>query len=666
MLMERFCETELVRRAALELEAFGELVEQFRMSIQQQCYRRVHDWQHAEDLAQEVFVRAYRKLTQLDDPALFAHWLRKIASNVCSEFLRDAARDALVLETLPESLAAPARQPDESLLARLPVDAARCLALYYQGGFSYAEIAVALGISVAAVKGRLSRAKALLRKEMATMESTPKSAFTQRVMHKLAEISSDNPAERARAVGDVRRSLDDDRYAAVLHTLREQFTAEELALHEWERGQLVRKAIKEAKRFRRPEIRDALVALALHHPYEEIRMQAAGALVAQRDPAAAAALQPALEDAANPPEVLAAVKSTIKALERLAPPPAPDAEPLLLRQELAGAASEKTSRVALMRQLITALRDPSPKVRNQAVKALEQLGDKRAAAPLITLLDDPAPGVRQAAARALGTLHSVQAVPALIRKAEESPSIRHELAYVNALGDIGDPRALPVVLRLVDMEVMAHKRGVLEMLASNGTLVKLATRDNLAQFKSAVEHWETLYPADYCLHIPHHDSAQQTPAYRLPLAPIRAIYGMALAKVADARDVPDLLEAFEHDPDNAHLVAALCRLADPCMLEAMTRHLLNGNHGAAEVLVALGAPGLEALKAAIRSTTAAAREAAVRALFFAGGAELIGTLEDAEAIGLLEILAEHDPASNIRMYAKSALLRALKPELWQK
>ncbi len=52
-------ETELVERAASDLDAFGELVERYRGSIQRQCYSSLRDRDYAEDLAQETFVRAY-------------------------------------------------------------------------------------------------------------------------------------------------------------------------------------------------------------------------------------------------------------------------------------------------------------------------------------------------------------------------------------------------------------------------------------------------------------------------------------------------------------------------------------------------------------------------------------------------------------------------------
>ena len=111
------------------------------------------------------------------------------------------------------------------------------------------------------------------------------------------------------------------------------------------------------------------------------------------------------------------------------------------------------ARVELLRRLKSALADPNAKVRNQAVKALGQLGDKRAAPDIAKLRDDPSPGIRQAAARVLGMLRSKQAVPALIEVLQRSEDRALLQPVILALGEIGDHRAVVALLDTIESKL---------------------------------------------------------------------------------------------------------------------------------------------------------------------------------------------------------------------
>jgi RNA polymerase sigma-70 factor, ECF subfamily len=75
--------TILVDRAKLgDKCAYGELVKRFQTSVYAMALTRVHDPLEAEELAQEVFVHAMKKLPQLRDPRCFAGWLRKITARM--------------------------------------------------------------------------------------------------------------------------------------------------------------------------------------------------------------------------------------------------------------------------------------------------------------------------------------------------------------------------------------------------------------------------------------------------------------------------------------------------------------------------------------------------------------------------------------------------------
>ena len=75
--------TVLVERAKTgDREAYGELVTRFQSSVYAMALSRVRDPLEAQELAQDVFVHAMRKLPQLRDPRCFAGWLRRITARM--------------------------------------------------------------------------------------------------------------------------------------------------------------------------------------------------------------------------------------------------------------------------------------------------------------------------------------------------------------------------------------------------------------------------------------------------------------------------------------------------------------------------------------------------------------------------------------------------------
>jgi len=677
MKKDSLTETELVEHARQDLEAFGELVERLREMIQRQCYHRVGDWQHAEDLAQEAFIRAYLKLDQLANPTRFVPWLRRIAANLCSEFLRSPMRREVAADAVEDERAGEDAWP-ELPLALLPEETRRCVVLFYQAGCSYAEIASMTGATMPAVKARLSRAKAVLRREMGDMTEGKKSAFTHRVMEKLEALQSERPQERLRAAHDLRSGLAEDRYAKMMAVLRGDFTAylrelldferdmiirgkmeeRHTRLTDWEKGLIIRGAIKQTKRYRTPEVRDALIGL-LQHPSREVRVAAAGALVPQGDRAAIPALQHALEDPGNEPEMKAVMKSAVSQLEKLPAPAVVEGEDRKLRRDLTEAAEGKRSRVELLRRLIAALKDPSPKVRSQAVKALEELGDKRAVPALLPLLADPVRGVQLTTVKALGTLKSPRAVPMLMHYVEASPNIRNEIVALYALGEIGDPRALSAVLRAME-EGPFYLPGI---LAGEGVIPKLVTHENLHLLKEAIARIE----GQYCLKpLQKVVGGPVRPEWDVTKVALQGIYHAALARVAEQEDVPELLAAFDRDPNNVDLVRALVRLAEPSMLQPMRRHLFAGHGWAAVILLELDGSGIDVLKDALRSPQPEVRNAVATAIFLEGGADVVRASGDEEILSLLDELGAHDPQTAVRMHAKAAATRIRRPEIWAK
>src|SRR6188508_3092078 len=107
--------TELVRLAQTgDRVAFGELVERFQGAVYAMALTRVRDPGEAQELAQEVFVHAMRKLPQLRDPRCFAGWLRKITARMAINRLTRrgpvGCGDPALLDTVAGNVEGPPEQ----------------------------------------------------------------------------------------------------------------------------------------------------------------------------------------------------------------------------------------------------------------------------------------------------------------------------------------------------------------------------------------------------------------------------------------------------------------------------------------------------------------------------------------------------------------------------
>jgi len=130
----------------------------------------------ARDAAQETFTRAISHLRDFDSRKSFRGWLFAIAANHVRDLLR--RRRQLPLDADTQEQVPDLSLPDEPLLLRedrdrivaavdrLPFDLKLVVTLHYQKDLSSPEIAEALGVSVNAVRLRLFRALAALRKEL--------------------------------------------------------------------------------------------------------------------------------------------------------------------------------------------------------------------------------------------------------------------------------------------------------------------------------------------------------------------------------------------------------------------------------------------------------------------------------------------------------------------
>src|SRR6188508_1726178 len=89
-----------------EREAFDRLVERYQRDVYRLCYRYVNNHQDANDMAQDVFLKAYRAIGRFRGDSSFSTWLYRIAVNTCLNF-RAARR--IAAEELSDALADPGK-----------------------------------------------------------------------------------------------------------------------------------------------------------------------------------------------------------------------------------------------------------------------------------------------------------------------------------------------------------------------------------------------------------------------------------------------------------------------------------------------------------------------------------------------------------------------------
>ncbi|OLT14464.1 RNA polymerase subunit sigma-70 [Pseudonocardia sp. CNS-139] len=187
--------TELARTVAAatagDEAAFGSLCERHRRELHVHCYRMLGSFSDAEDVVQETFLRAWRALDTFDGSTLFRAWLYKIATNASLDLIRRERRRVRTvgthtevpwLEPYPDRLldqASPEDEPDAAVVARetielaflattqlLPARQRAVLILRDVVGWTAAETAAALDLSVAAANSALQRARATLRERL--------------------------------------------------------------------------------------------------------------------------------------------------------------------------------------------------------------------------------------------------------------------------------------------------------------------------------------------------------------------------------------------------------------------------------------------------------------------------------------------------------------------
>lgn len=168
-------EAELTRRARSgDKTAFSALAERHQPRARRLAFDMVSNADLAQELTQEAVVAAYLSLSHLRDDAKFGAWLCGITLNVCRRALRERAAwrplpefPAFAADPLAVLEARERQRVVREAVASLSPENQAAVALFYFDGRSLLEIADALQISLAAVKGRLHKSRRLIQAQLA-------------------------------------------------------------------------------------------------------------------------------------------------------------------------------------------------------------------------------------------------------------------------------------------------------------------------------------------------------------------------------------------------------------------------------------------------------------------------------------------------------------------
>ncbi len=200
--------------------AFSALVKKYQKSVHALAWRKIGDFHIAEEITQDTFLQAHKKLASLKNPSQFAGWLYVIADRLCKEWFRKKRLkkqlDMQSLEdTSEETLEKTAysnytreqredvavehqREIVQRLMEKLPESERTVMVLYYLGEMSCEEIGRFLGVSPNTIKSRLRRARESLKNQEHLISETLSSIqlpanLTENITQQIAKMKEITP-----------------------------------------------------------------------------------------------------------------------------------------------------------------------------------------------------------------------------------------------------------------------------------------------------------------------------------------------------------------------------------------------------------------------------------------------------------------------------------------
>jgi RNA polymerase sigma-70 factor, ECF subfamily len=168
--------------------AFAELVRRYQAHVEKLLYHLAPDWTDRSDLAQEVWIRVYRNIRRLQEPAKFKGWLGRITTNLFYDELRKRKKHAGTLsldaprylddDNVDWEIASDEPGPVDNMLTQefyeclqaaieeLPEVFRTTIVLREIQGLAYEEIAEITGATLGTVKSRIARARGRLQESL--------------------------------------------------------------------------------------------------------------------------------------------------------------------------------------------------------------------------------------------------------------------------------------------------------------------------------------------------------------------------------------------------------------------------------------------------------------------------------------------------------------------
>ena len=174
--------TLIQRILAGDENAFESLIKKYQKQVHALAYRKVGDFQTAEDITQETFLQVHEKLATLNDPTKFSGWLYAIVNHLCIAWYRkhrlqtEALQEIYISEIETEAysryiatehakISAEAKHDlVKRLLTKLKESDREVITLHYFEEMTSAEIGEVLGVPENTIKSRLHRARQQLKK----------------------------------------------------------------------------------------------------------------------------------------------------------------------------------------------------------------------------------------------------------------------------------------------------------------------------------------------------------------------------------------------------------------------------------------------------------------------------------------------------------------------
>ena len=162
-------------------QAYKVLVERYQSYIFTLAFRLMQSREDAEEVAQDVFVKAYRSLADFKGGSKFSTWIYTIAHNTAITYLRKKKQKILAIDDESAFMQLENQESDfkanqvedksrkdmvNRAIDMLPPDDAQIITLFYKGDQSLDEIASIMGIETNTVKVRLFRARQKLKEKM--------------------------------------------------------------------------------------------------------------------------------------------------------------------------------------------------------------------------------------------------------------------------------------------------------------------------------------------------------------------------------------------------------------------------------------------------------------------------------------------------------------------